>query len=161
IALVARQLQPEVRLHRGADVRGPAGINAPATILVLALKDIACCLLEPLLVCRPQQGMQQNVVGFQRGIRFKFATPVAFFMLLGKEKSSRRVGRSRYPAGQVINLAETQLRCGHRSKSGGGIIHTVGSTPQSALTLAGALAMASTISGGRPKRTFSGMTSSS
>src|SRR3977135_1909976 len=63
-------------------------------------------------------------------------------------------------AGDVVNFAEAKFGCGSKAGPGGVCIHQI-QLRQSAVALAGAAAMASTISGGRPKRTFSGITSSS
>ena len=67
--------------------------------------------------------MQQDVVGLQRGIRFQFTTPVAVFMLFGKEEGAGAVNRSNDTAGQIIDLAETCLWNSRRGRRGRGLVH--------------------------------------
>jgi hypothetical protein len=50
------------------------------------VEDVTCRFVETLLVTRTKEGVQQDVVGFERGVGFEFATPVAFFVLLGEQK---------------------------------------------------------------------------
>src|SRR5689334_11641068 len=117
--------------------------------------DVVAALLEALLVAGPQESVQQNVVGFQGGISFKFSAPVTFFVLLREQAAACTIHGSRYPAGQIINLAEAQLRARSGWQLSWSIFHRC---RQFALTVLGAAAIACTISGGSPKRTFSGIT---
>src|SRR3984893_2883988 len=103
--------------------------------------------------------MQQDVVRFQRGIGFQFATPVPFLALFGEQAVARPINGRSHPADQIVNFSEAYLRQRRRGRWGGGIFHN--SSIYSAAAPVGALAIASTISGGRPNRTFSGMTSTS
>ena len=43
---VAGKFQAEVCLHRRADVRRPAGVNAPAAVFVLMLQNVVRGLLK-------------------------------------------------------------------------------------------------------------------
>src|SRR5207237_2252561 len=97
----------------------------------------------------------QDIVGFECVIAFQFATPIASLVLLGEEELTRGISSRYYAALEIVNFAETHLRGDRRTPRD--ILHAV----HSAGAPAGALAMASTISGGSPKRTFSGMTSTS
>src|SRR6267154_6573975 len=99
--------------------------------------------------------MQQDVIGLKRRVGLEFAAPVAFFVLLGKQELARAVNADCDPADQVVDLSESHLR--RRGRTRGGVFVHYDSTA----ALAGAAAMASTISGGSPKRTFSGMISNS
>src|SRR5215469_2499600 len=125
VRLVASKLQPEIRLHGGADIRGPAGIDAPAAIGVLVLQDVARGFFEALLVDRAQQGVQDHVVGFERGVGFELATPIAVVVLPGEQKAAGCVGRSSDPAGYVIDFSESELGRGGGRKSGEGLVHRV------------------------------------
>jgi len=98
--------------------------------------------LETLPLCRAEQGVQQDVVGFESGVGFEFAAPVTFFVLLREEEFACRIDSDCDPAAQVVNLSESHLR--HRGRTRGGVIVHQDSTA----ALAGAAAMASTISGG-------------
>jgi hypothetical protein len=69
-------------------------------------------LLKPLLIPRPQQRVQQNVIRLERGVRFKFAAPVPLFMLLRKKKLPRGCHRSAHMAAQFLNFSEAQLWVG-------------------------------------------------
>jgi len=66
-------------------------------------------LLEALLIARPQQRVQQDVVGLQRGVGFQFAAPVALFVLLGEQPFARRRDGRAHAAGQFLNFAEAKL----------------------------------------------------
>ena len=86
VRLEACQLQPEVGLYRGRDVRWPGRINTPAAICVLVIENVTRRLLEPLRRARTEQGVQQDVVGFEGSVGFEFATPVALIVLLREEE---------------------------------------------------------------------------
>src|SRR5271155_2862455 len=98
--------------------------------------------------------MQQDVVGLEAGIGFQFTAPVAILVLLREKIFARRIHGYRDPAAQVINLSKSHLRRRRRTKRGGFFHHD-------SMAMAGAAAIVSTISGGNPKRTFSGMISNS
>src|SRR5260370_17159540 len=76
------QLQPEVGLHRSADVRRTAGVDAPATIFILVLHDIASGLVKAFLAARAEQRMEQNIVEFEGGIDFHPSPPLTLSFLL-------------------------------------------------------------------------------
>ena len=69
-------------------------------------------LLKALLIPRPQQRVQQNVIRLERGIGFELAAPVPFLMLLRKQKLPRRRDRrahalpssSIFPKAQLLDL---------------------------------------------------------
>src|SRR5207302_1187462 len=84
---VARQFETEIDFYRGADIRGPAFVDTPAPIPILLLQDVARGFREPLRITCAQHGMQNDVVGFERGVRFELATPVAILVLLRKEQT--------------------------------------------------------------------------
>ena len=68
VRVVSGQLQAEVGFHRGANVGGAGSVNAPASILVLVLQNVICRLGKTTRVPSAEKRVQQNVVGFQRGI---------------------------------------------------------------------------------------------
>ena len=86
IGFVSGQLQAEVGFDRGADVRGTGGVDAPAAVFVLVAHDPVGGFLKAVGIAGAEQRVQQNVIGFERGIGFEFAAPVAFFVLLRKKK---------------------------------------------------------------------------
>ena len=98
--------------------------------------------------------MQQDVVGFQRGIGAEFAAPVALLVLNGEQVLARGIDRRGDSALDVVQLPK-------RISAGTGGERCCHSSSCSYSARAGAAPMASTISGGRPKRTFSGITSTS
>src|SRR5208337_4331733 len=152
------QLQPEVSFHRSADVGRAGGVDAPAAVFVLVVQDVARGLVKALLAARSEQRMEQDVIGFEGGIGFQLATPVPFWVLLREKIFASRVDGYGDPAPQVVNLSKSHLRRGGRTifrTTGGGFFHYVSTA------MAGAAAIVSTISGGNPKRTFSGIISNS
>src|SRR5208283_2735734 len=113
---------------------------------------------KALLAARPKQHMEQDVIGFEGGIGFQLSTPVPFWVLLREKVFASRIGGHGDPALQVVNLPKSHLRRRGRNRfrtTGGGFFHHVSTA------MAGAAAIVSTISGGNPKRTFSGMISNS
>ena len=95
---------------------GPLGVDAPSAVFVLMLQNVARGLRHALRIARAQKHVQQDVIGFERGIGFQFAAPVAFFVLLGEQAVARAVDGGRHTADQIINLSEAQLR---RRRCGG------------------------------------------
>ncbi len=67
---VAAELEGKIGLDRGADVGRPAVIDGPAAIVVLVAGDLADGLGEALFVARAQHCVQEDVIGFQRGVGF-------------------------------------------------------------------------------------------
>jgi hypothetical protein len=63
--------------------------------------------LEAFLIPCSQQGVQQDVVGFQCGIGFQLATPVAVIELPGEEVFSGSIDRDGYAAGKIVYLAKS------------------------------------------------------
>ncbi len=112
------QLQPEVGFHRSADVRRPAGIDAPAAVFILVVQDVRAALSKRSWLPVPSSSMQQDVIGLQAGIGFQFSAPVAIFVLLREKIFARRIDRDRDPASQVVDLSESHLRHRGRTKMG-------------------------------------------
>ena len=81
---VTCELEAEIALHRSADIRGTTGVNAPAAIFVLMLEYPVRGFPEALLIARAEQRVQQDVIGFEGGIGFQLAAPVAIFVLREK-----------------------------------------------------------------------------
>ena len=79
------ELESEVRFHSGADVRRAALVDAPSAVFVLVAENPVAAFLETLLIAGSEQRVQQDVVGFERGVGFEFAAPVAIFVLLGEQ----------------------------------------------------------------------------
>jgi len=100
----SRQLQPEVSLHRSADVGRAGGIDAPATVLILVIENVASGLVKTLLAARAEQRVEQNVIGFEGGIGFEFSAPVTLFVLLREKIVASRIDGDRDPALQVVDL---------------------------------------------------------
>src|ERR1700740_3658330 len=84
---------------------------------------------EALDISCAQERVQQDVIGFERRVGLQFATPVAFFVLLGKEELAGGVDRDGNAAGEVINFAEAHLR-GRAQGGGGGVVFHSGFTPR-------------------------------
>src|SRR5580704_10138781 len=101
------QLQPEISLHGSADVRRSAGVDAPAPILVLVVQNAARRLVKALLIAGAEQGMKQDVIGFEAGIGFQFAAPVTILVLLGEKIIAGRIDSDCNPASQVVNLSKS------------------------------------------------------
>ena len=98
--------------------------------------------------------MQQDVVGNQRGVGAQFAAPVAFFAVL-----DARTGTCREASmAAATRLLMSSILPKRISAGFGGIASAIASAYSAS---AGAAPMASTISGGSPKRTCSGITSTS
>ena len=85
----AHQLEGEVGFHRGADVGGAAGEDAPTTICILFAEDFGYRPLHSALVAGAQQGVHHDVVGFEGGVCFQFPTPVAVGVLAGEDEIPR------------------------------------------------------------------------
>src|SRR5436305_6991393 len=107
IGFVTHQLQAEVSFDRRADVRWPAVINRPAAVFILIAKNVVSALLIALGITGTEQSVQQNVVGFERGIGFKFPAPIAVLVLLRKQAITARANRCSYAAGEILNFSET------------------------------------------------------
>ena len=69
-----------------------------------------CRLREALGIAGSQQGVQQNVIGLERGIGFEFAAPVAVRVLLREKKFPRRRNGSPDVAGEFFDFSEAKLR---------------------------------------------------
>ena len=110
--MISRQLQPEVSLHRSADVRRPGGIDAPSAVFILMAQNPVRRLLKPLLIARPEQRVQQNVIRLEGGVGFEFAAPVSFFMLLREKIFPRRSDRraTRLPSPSIFPKRSCGLR---------------------------------------------------
>ncbi len=53
-------------------------IDRPAAVFVLVAENLAHALLRTLVGARAQHLMQEDVVGFEGGVGFELAAPVAF-----------------------------------------------------------------------------------
>ena len=84
IGLVTRQLQAEICFDRRADVRRPAVVDRPAAVFILMAENVVGTFPQALLVTGAQKSVHQDVIGFERGVGFKFAAPIAILMLPGK-----------------------------------------------------------------------------
>jgi hypothetical protein len=62
--------------------------------------------LKAALIASAENGVQKNVIGFQRGVGFQFTAPPAIFMLPGKQKFPRRLNRASEPRSQASNLSK-------------------------------------------------------
>src|SRR5438067_575735 len=155
LSFVPGQLEPKVSLDRCADVRRSAFIDRPSTIFVLAIQDIPSRLLNTRGIARGQERVQQDVVGLERGIGAQFTAPISFLILNREQISTGTVHGDGHTGLQIVNLAKQHLR--GAALCALCFVHITYSTA----TTDGAAAMASTISGGNPKRTFSVLTSSS
>ena len=66
-------------------------------------QDLVGALLRALRVFRAQQPVQQDVIGFKRGVGAQFAAPVPFFGVLQREQVlARGVDRGGYPGFYVV-----------------------------------------------------------
>ncbi len=74
------------------------------------VQNVARSLVKAFLTTGPEQRMQQNVIGLQRGIGFQFAAPAAVFVLLREQIILRRIDCNRDPAPQVGNLSKAHQR---------------------------------------------------
>ena len=121
----SRQLQPEVGLHRSADVGRTAGVNAPAAVFILVVQDVARGLVKAFLAARAQQGMQQDVIGFEGGVGFQFPAPVPSSCCCEKRylRAASTATATRLPRSSIfpnrICGAEAELY----SHTGGGFFH--------------------------------------
>ncbi len=113
----AHELGREVALDGERDVAGTAGIDAPAAVFVLVAHHLGEGALEAAGIAALEQRVQKDVVGFEHGIGFELAAPVAVRMLL-REKVLRASVRSRSRlrpgprrCGQILALPDAGLRC--------------------------------------------------
>src|ERR1700731_3083714 len=106
------QLKSEICFYRCADIRRACGVNAPSTIFILMSNNPVCGFLKSLGITRPQQRVQQNVIGFKGSIGLKLSAPIPF-LVLGREKqlASGARGSGHTPC-QAIDFAETKLWLG-------------------------------------------------
>src|SRR4029077_9190205 len=81
LGAVTGEFQAKIRLHGSADIRWATVIDAPSAVLVLMLQDIARGFRETPRVHVAQHGVQDDVIGFESGIRFELTTPVAIIVL--------------------------------------------------------------------------------
>ena len=79
-------------------------------------KNVIGSLLEAILIARTEDGVHQDVIGFERGVGFEFATPISVLMLLRKEPPAGRIDGGCCAAGEIINLAETEFRGAGRAR---------------------------------------------
>ena len=107
---IARQLQSEIAFDRSADIGWAAEVDTPSAIFVLLLQNVARSFRHALRTAGAQKNVQDDVVGFERGIGFQFAAPVTIFVLLGKQAVAGAVNGRGHPADEIINFSETHLR---------------------------------------------------
>ena len=79
------QLEGEVGFDRSADVGGAARVDTPAAILILLAQDLRDRPLHLALVACTEQRVHHDVVGFEGGVCFQLAAPIAIGVLLGKQ----------------------------------------------------------------------------
>ena len=72
------------RLRRRQRCRA-GGVDTPASIRVLVVENMTRRFLETLGRTRAEKGVQQDVVGFEGGVGFELALPVAWFCLKRKQ----------------------------------------------------------------------------
>ena len=171
----SHQLGRGIALDRERDIARPAGIDAPTAVLVLVAHHLGKSALQPARIAAFQLRMQIDVICLEHRIGFQFPAPIPVGMLLREQELARaHDGR--------LNLREVRIqppKPGHRdlrlnfmsahaiSNASEPIWDTLrdSSSPDYFTGTASApavlLPIACTISGGRPKRTFSGMTSTS
>src|SRR5579862_8874304 len=110
LGLVADKFQAEICLDGGANVRRRARVNSPTAVFILMRQDIVGALPKTLGITGTEQRVQQDVIGFESGVGFQLAAPVAFFVLLGEEKLARTIDGGSRPTGEIVNFSEMQLR---------------------------------------------------
>jgi len=104
------EFQSEISFDGSADVGGSAGVNAPATVLVLVPQDPVSGLLKAFLISRTKKCVQEDVIRFQGGVGLKFAAPISFVVLLGKEILLRCGDCGLDAASEILDFSETELR---------------------------------------------------
>jgi len=75
-------------------------------------QDVVGTLLETFLVAGSEQDVKQDVIGFERGVGFELASPVAIFVLLGEKPFAGAVDGGRDAVRKIFDFAEAQLRSG-------------------------------------------------
>ncbi len=83
---IAAHFQRKIRFHAGRDVRRATLVNRPTAVLILMTQNFVCTLLKAALVASAENGVQKNIIGFQRSVGFQFAAPPAIFVLPGKQE---------------------------------------------------------------------------
>src|SRR5579864_717370 len=114
LRLVSGELEAEIGLDRGADVRWAAVEDGPAAVFILAAQDVVRAFLEALLSSGAEERVHQDVIGLESGVGFEFAAPVAVLVLLTEQPLARAVDGGGRTAGKVVNFSETELRSGRR-----------------------------------------------
>ena len=74
------------------------------------LQNVARSLGHALGIAGSQQNVQHDVVGFEGGVGFQLAAPVALFVLLGEQAVARAVNGRSHAADQIVNFSEAHLR---------------------------------------------------
>ena len=109
---VSGELQAEISLDRGADVGRASDVDTPTAIFILMADNPVGGALKPLGVAGAEQGVEQNVIGFKRGIGFEFAAPVAIVVLGGEKKLASGGDGGADTAEEAVDFTETKLRRG-------------------------------------------------
>ena len=82
---VTGEFQSEIGFAGGVQFGGATGINAPATVGELAATNVGGKLGDAIGIGLAEYEEVIDVVGFEGGVGFEFAEPVAFFGLEGQE----------------------------------------------------------------------------
>ncbi len=110
---VARRLQREIRLDRGARVEFAAEEQRPPAIRALGGAQISCDALFELRVDRAEIVLQEDVLGRDRGVGFQVEHPVAVLLLQRQEQfdRSRDGGIEARRADRLAERRRTLLLC--------------------------------------------------
>ena len=99
----AHELGREIALHRERDVARAAGIEAPASVVVLVAHHLAAGALQTARIAALEQGVEEDVVGLEHRIGFEFAAPVAVRMLPGQDVVRR-------PADGGLDISQVRIQ---------------------------------------------------
>ena len=81
----AHELGGEVALDRKRDIARAAGIQAPATVVVLVAHHLCEGAPQAARVAGFEKGVEEDVVGLEHRVGFEFAAPIAVRMLAGED----------------------------------------------------------------------------
>jgi len=115
----SHQLAGKIAFDRQGDVPGASGIEAPASIRILASEDLRKRAPHPLRVTAVEQRVHVDVVRLEHRVGLKLAAPESFRILLG-EKIIPRTGDGRFHPGQFGFLPADSRFCSLRCPLGGG-----------------------------------------
>src|SRR5882762_11919393 len=109
IRRITSQPQGDVRFDRRVQFGGPAIVNVPTAVFELAAPDVICKLRDAIGTRLTDDVQVEDVVRFERGVRFEFAKPIAF----------RRLERKKVIHAAVDRVVQT---LGYRWKQSGGAV---------------------------------------